>query len=130
MHAERLLKGRQDSARTAEPARLARTLLEAKLASASTGRYRLDAALKLDQPFITINTTVTAIVAYRLTDVATGAVIYDKTLETQGVAQFTEIAVASERMRLANVRAVRANLRRLVEDLYTLPDSPVSTPRS
>jgi len=33
-------------------------------------------------------------------------------------------------MKLANARAVRANLRRLVEELYALPDSPTSTPRS
>jgi hypothetical protein len=111
-------------------ASLVRTLLNAKLASASNGRYRLDATLKLDQPFITINTTVTAIVAYRLTDVATGTVVYDKTLETPGTAQYMEIAVASERMKLANARALKANLRRLVEELYALPDSPASTPRS
>jgi hypothetical protein len=111
-------------------AALVRTLLNAKLASASNGRYRLDATLKLDQPFITFNTTVTAIVAYRLTDVATGTVVYDKTLETQGTAEYMEIAVASERMKLANSRAVRANLRRFVEELYALPDPPGSAPRS
>ena len=109
---------------------LVRTLRDAKLLSASTGRYRLDAALKLDQPFITFNTTVTAIVAYRLTEVATGTVVFDKTLETPGTAQYMEIAVASERMKLANARALKANLHRLVEELYALPDSPVSTPRS
>ena len=57
---------------------LVRTLANAKLASASNGRFRLDATLQLDQPFIAVNTTVTAKIAYRLTEVATGSVVYER----------------------------------------------------
>ena len=61
-----------------------RTLTNAKLASASNRRFRLEATLKLDQPLFSMNTTVTASIAYRLTEVATGAVVYDRTPVTQG----------------------------------------------
>ena len=67
-----------------------RTLANAKLASASNGRFRLDATLQLDQPFIAVHTTVTAKIAYRLTDVATGAVVYERHLATEGTVTYFE----------------------------------------
>jgi hypothetical protein len=109
---------------------LVRTLSNAKLASASTGRFRLDATLQLDQPFVAINTTVTAKIAYRLTEVATGSVVYERLLATEGTVTYFEVPSGPERMRYANWRAVRANLRLLVGDLYALPDPPTSSPRT
>jgi hypothetical protein len=101
---------------------LERTLQKARLASASIGRFRLDAALKLDQPLISMNTTVTASIAYRLTEVATGAVVYDRTLVTQGTVSYFDMNDGPDRMKYANWRAVVANLRQLVQELYDLPD--------
>ena len=101
---------------------LERTLANAKLASPSNGRFRLEATLKLDQPLISMNTTVTASIAYRLTEVATGAVVYDRTLVTQGTVSYFDMNDGPERMRYANWRAVTANLRQLVQELYALPD--------
>lgn len=103
---------------------LVRTLTDAKLASANNGRFRLDATLQLDQPFIAINTTVTAKIAYRLTEVATGAVVYERHLATEGTVTYFEEPSGPDRMRYANWRAVRANLRLLVGDLYALPEPP------
>ena len=101
---------------------LVRTLANAKLASASNGRFRLDATLQLDQPFLAINTTVIAKIAYRLTEIATGSVVYERILATEGTVTYFEEPSGAERMRHANWRAVRANLRLLVGDLYALPD--------
>ena len=109
---------------------LVRTLANAKLASASSGRFRLDATLQLDQPFLAINTTVTAKIAYRLTEVATGSVVYERLLATEGTVTYFEEPSGPDRMRYANWRAVRANLRLLVGDLYALPESPTSSPRT
>lgn len=109
---------------------LARTLANAKLAAASNGRFRLDATLQLDQPFIAINTTVTAKISYRLTEVATGTVVYERFLATEGTVTYFEEPSGPERMRYANWRAVRANLRLLVGDLYALPEPPTSSPRT
>jgi hypothetical protein len=108
---------------------LVRTLANAKLASASNGRFRLDATLQLDQPFIAVNTTVTAKIAYRLTEVATGSVVYERFLATSGTVTYFEVPSGPERMRYANWRAVRANLRLLVGDLYALPEPATSSPR-
>ena len=109
---------------------LVRTLANAKLASAGNGRFRLDATLQLDQPFIAINTTVTAKIAYRLTEVATGSVVYERLLATEGTVTYFEEPSGPDRMRYANWRAVRANLRLLVGDLYALPEPPTSSPRT
>jgi hypothetical protein len=39
--------------------------------------------------------------------------------------------MSDTRLRIADERAVRANFRRLVEELYTLPDRPItSSPRT
>jgi hypothetical protein len=109
---------------------LVHTLANAKLASASNGRFRLDATLQLDQPFISINTTVTANIAYRLTEVATGSVVYERLIATEGTVTYFEVPSGPERMRYANWRAVRANLRLLVADLYALPEPATSSPRT
>ena len=109
---------------------LVRTLANAKLASASNGRFRLDATLQLDQPFIAVNTTVTAKIAYRLTEVATGSVVYERLLATEGTVTYFEVPSGPERMRYANWRAVRANFRLLVGDLYALPEPATSSPRT
>lgn len=107
---------------------LVQTLIRAKLARAENGRFRLEAVLqKLDQPFIAFDITVTATIAYKLAEVATGTVVYDKALTTSATAKFIEHGVGSERLKLANVRAVSANLQRLVEEIYALPDLGVST---
>ena len=108
---------------------LVRTLANAKLASASNGRFRLDATLQLDQPFIAVNTTVTAKIAYSLTEVATGSVVYERFLATAGTVTYFEMPSGPERMRYANWRALRANLRLLVGDLYALPE-PATSPRT
>lgn len=109
---------------------LMRTLANAKLASASNGRFRLDATLQLDQPFLAINTTVTARITYRLTEIATGSVVYERILATEGTVTYFEVPSGPERMRYANWRAVRANLRLLVGDLYALPEPATSSPRT
>jgi len=102
---------------------LERTLMKAGLGRAANGRFRLDAMLqKLDQPFIAIDMVVTVTIGYRLSDVATGAIVYDQTLVTRGVAAYIEQPNARERLRLADWRAVRTNLLQLVKRLYELPD--------
>jgi hypothetical protein len=102
---------------------LVQTLARANLGNSENGRYRLDVVLqKLDQPFIAFDMTVTATIAYKLTEVATGTVVYDQVLTTPAKATLLDHGVAYERLRLANVRAMSANFQRLVDELYALPD--------
>ncbi|MFO1079707.1 MAG: hypothetical protein U1E23_03650 [Reyranellaceae bacterium] len=111
-------------------ATLARTLAEANLGgTAAGGRFRLDGALlTLQRPYAGFAMTVTAQIAWRLTDGATGAVVYDQTLTSLGSASLDDAITNETRLRIADERAVRANLRMLVEALYALPE-PRQGPR-
>lgn len=101
---------------------LARTLASADLAQANNGRFRLDAMLlTLDRPFAGFAMTVTATIAWRLTEAATGAVVYDRTLKSLGTATLNDAIDNPNRLRIADQRAVAANLQQLVQDLYALP---------
>ena len=108
---------------------LVRTLTLANLASAQNGRFRLEAALlRLERPFAGFAMTVTASVGYRLTDTATGAVVYQETRTSLGTASLNDAITNVNRLRIADERALRANIRKLIEDLYALPDSPAGRP--
>lgn len=104
---------------------LVRALMESGLGRADGGRFRLDAVLqKLEQPFAGFAMTVSATISYRLTEVATGTVVYDKAITTPATATVDDAIDGQARLRIANERAIRANLRQLIEELYALPDRP------
>ncbi len=114
---------------------LVRSLIATKLASANilsnpsaaNGRYRLEAVLQnLQQPLMGFDLTVTATVAYKLTEIATGTVVYESTLVTPATATMGDAFIAVERLKLANEKAIRANLTNLVGELYALPDRPAA----
>jgi hypothetical protein len=108
---------------------LVRTLTLANLASPQGGRFRLDATLLgLSRPFAGFAMTVTASVAYRLTDMATGAVVYQETRTSLGTASLNDAIMNANRLRIADERALRANIRKLIEDLYVLPDRSPDRP--
>ncbi|MBN9536950.1 MAG: hypothetical protein J0H77_09540 [Alphaproteobacteria bacterium] len=105
---------------------LVRTLMDADLSQAGGqtggGRFQLDAVLqRLEQPYAGFAMTVTATIAYRLTEVATGRVVYDNTITTPATATLNDAIDGNVRLKIANERAIRANLRQLVEALYALP---------
>lgn len=104
---------------------LEQTLGKARLGRTANGRFRLDVTLqKLDQPVIAVDMVVTATLAYRLTEVASGTLVYEQILVTRGVAAYGEQPAAIDRLRLADWRAVRTNLLQLVKRLYELPGRP------
>jgi hypothetical protein len=109
---------------------LVRTLMVANLASAQNGRFRLEATLlRLERPYAGFAMTVTASIAYRLTETASGAVVYQDTRTSLGTASLNDAVTNTNRLRVANERAIRANLRKLIEDLYALPDRPLTSSR-
>ena len=101
---------------------MAQTLASAGMAAAGGGRYRLDATLmQLERPYAGFAMTVTATIAWRLVDAASGAVLYDKTLKSLGSASLDDAVDNGPRLRIADQRAVQANLQQLVQDLAALP---------
>lgn len=96
-------------------------LAAAGLGAASGGRYRLDGTLlQLERPYAGFAMTVTATIAWRLVDAASGAVVYGKTLKALGSASLDDAVDNGPRLRIADQRAVRANLQQLVQDLAAL----------
>ncbi|MCU0969039.1 MAG: hypothetical protein MUF03_09510 [Rubrivivax sp.] len=99
--------------------------LEASLAGAgllSNNRqgspYTLTAHLmKLEQPLLGFDMTVTAVVEYTLVERATGKSAYAKTLTTPYTATLGAALLGMERLKLANEGAIRANIQRLIDDL-------------
>ena len=110
---------------------LVRTLMVANLASAQNGRFRLEATLlRLERPYAGFAMTVTASIAYRLTETASGAVIYQDTRTSVGTASLNDAVTNTNRLRIADERAIRANFRKLIEDLYALPErGPLTSSR-
>ena len=101
---------------------LARMLSSAQLGQGANGRFRLDAMLLgLTRPYAGFAMTVTASIAYRLTDAASGALVYDKVLTGLGTATLDDAITNENRLRIADQRAVGANLQQLLQDLYSLP---------
>ena len=101
---------------------LVQTLAVAGLGQPANGRFRLDGLLlTLDRPYAGFAMTVTATIAWRLTDTINGAVVYDRTLRTLGTASLDDAIDNNNRLRIADQRAVRANLQQLVQDLSALP---------
>lgn len=101
---------------------LVQTLASSPLGQAANGRFRLDAVLlTLSRPYAGFAMTVTATIAYRLTDTVSGAVGYDRTLTSIGTATLDDAVTNDNRLRIADQRAVGANLQQLVQDLYALP---------
>lgn len=101
---------------------LVQTLAAAGLGRPANGRFRLDGQLlTLSRPFAGFAMTVTAAIAWRLTATTNGAVLYDRTLQGLGTATLDDAIDNNNRLRIADQRAVRANLQQLVQELYSLP---------
>ena len=100
----------------------AQALANSGMGTASGGRYRLDGTLmQLERPYAGFAMTVTATIAWRLVDSASGAVVYGKTLRSLGSASLNDAVDNGPRLRIADQRAVQANLQQLVQDLAALP---------
>jgi hypothetical protein len=110
------------------------TLMEARLGATGNARFRLDATMThLDSPFIAGDMRISAVIAYKLTDTATGAVVYEKTISGVGEAGlFSSYGSAYYRLQLAQQLAVKQSTRLLMQDLYVTgaASGATSSPRT
>ena len=94
------------------------------LAPMPAPRFELQAELvQLDQPLVpAIGVTVGVAVRYTLVDRSDGrVVVYQRRIANSDDARFTEAMVSpNERLRIANERALRANIDLMLRDLVTL----------
>jgi len=100
---------------------LVQALAANQLGQPANGRFRLDAfLLQLERPFAGFAMTVTATIAWRLTD-AKGTVVYNRTLKGLGTATLNDAIDNDNRLRIADQRAIRANIEQMLLDLLALP---------
>ena len=92
------------------------------LAVSSDGvQYLLDAELvRVDQPSFGFNLTVTMTVNYKLSEAATGRLVWRDSVAASHTAQFSEALAGVKRLRLANEGAARANIAELIDSLFLL----------
>lgn len=92
------------------------------MAPTPAARYQLRVQLlSLDQPLLAADTTVTVAIHYSLVAKADGAVLYQRSVRTTGTAGLSDALLSqTERLRLANEGAVRANIASAVRDLLPL----------
>lgn len=86
-------------------------------------RFELKAELmQLEQPLVpAAGVTVGVAVRYTLAEKADGRVVYQRLIANNDEARFSEAIVSpNERLRIANERALRANINLLLRDLVTL----------
>ncbi len=83
-------------------------------------RFTLDANIEqVAQETFDINLDVDTTVFYRLRNTANGAIVYEKRVEANYEAQFSDSFVRSERFRLANEGSGRLNIESFIETLVT-----------
>lgn len=86
-----------------------------------SGKYMLVAHLeRVDQPMAGFDMTVTVGVMYSLIERSTGKELLNRRISVPYTASFSAAFAGTERLRIANEGAVRANISKLIEDLFGL----------
>jgi hypothetical protein len=84
-------------------------------------KYRLTADMvRLDQPMIGIDMTVSSTVRYSLIDMSSNKEVYGRVIQIGYTAKFSDSFLGAERLRLANEGAVKVNIQALIDDLNGL----------
>lgn len=83
--------------------------------------YQVKADLvKMDQPFLGLDMTVTAYVRYELVERETGKAIYSKEVQTPFTATMGDAFLGVERLKVANEGAVKANIKQFITEILSL----------
>jgi hypothetical protein len=95
--------------------------LKAQGLLATSGKYKLKVEMvKVDQPMIGLDLTVTTHVKYTLTDSASGAKVFEETIVAPHTATFGDSAMAVKRLRLANEGSGKKNIDLFLDKLAAL----------
>ena len=84
-------------------------------------KYQLTADLtRLDQPMMGFNMTVTSTVRYSLIETQTRKEVYAQVIQIGHTASMSDAFIGSQRLKLANEGAVKANIQAFIKDLIAL----------
>ena len=85
------------------------------------GKYTLTAHMeKVDQPLMGISMTVSVTVGYSLIERASGKEILNRRISLPYTASFDAAFMGTERLRLANEGAIRVNIGKIVDEIFSL----------
>ncbi len=81
-------------------------------------KFNLNAMLlKVNQPLMGLDMTVTSAVQYKITRVSDGKLVFDETIRSSKTAGFSDAAVGTERLRLATEGAIKNNITAFISTL-------------
>lgn len=101
---------------------LKNSLRYARLYQNNNAKYNLDVNLiELKQPYIGLNYTVECQAHYRLQNVDSNKIIFDKDITSSYTAKFQDSLYAVTRLKMANEGAARANINEFIQEVYLLP---------
>jgi hypothetical protein len=84
-------------------------------------KYQLTADLtRLDQPVLGFDMTVTSTVRYALIETQTRKELYARVIQIGYTASMSDAFIGSQRLKLANEGAVKANIQAFINDLVAL----------
>lgn len=88
----------------------------------ASSKYALSANLiKLKQPLVGFDMTVSCEVHYTLQNIKNKRSLYDKNIASTYTATISDAFIGVERLKMANEGAARENIKMLLADLYQLP---------
>lgn len=93
--------------------------MHSKIAAGS--RYQLVADLtRLDQPMMGFDMTVNSTARYSLVETKTRKEVYSRIIQIGHTATMSDALIGSQRLKLANEGAVKANIQAFIKDLVAL----------
>ncbi|MDI4634833.1 hypothetical protein J7U46_17360 [Pelomonas sp. V22] len=91
------------------------------------GRYQLDIKLTdLDQPLVSLDTTVRLGISYTLVERSSKATVYQRTVRNAATVEIGDKLLPVERLRLANEAAIRDSIKLVLRDLLALQLPPAT----
>lgn len=91
------------------------------------GRYQLDIKLTdLDQPLVSLDTTVRLGISYSLIERSSKATVYQRTVRNAATVEIGDKLLPVERLRLANEAAIRDSIKLVLRDLLALQLPPAT----
>lgn len=91
------------------------------------GRYQLDIKLTdLDQPLVSLDTTVRLGISYSLIERSSKATVYQRTVRNAATVEIGDKLLPVERLRLANEAAIRDSIKLVLRDLVALQLPPAA----
>ncbi len=94
------------------------SLINFGLYNSTNGRYQLEAELlALEQPMMGFSFTVNSVIEYKVHK--DNSSVFEKTIKASGTATTGDTIIGVERLKIANERAIKNNIRMFIDEVLT-----------